>query len=126
MDWRLEPPTEVTPELKKMKDCGVGPAVKKVGDVTFERPPLQPDAEVKKCPKCSTEFGWITRKHHCRSCGKIFCAQCCSAMIKMPEEFGYGGVFTSDVQRCCHACAKTILDWKRSKEKAMEVEKADS
>lgn len=126
MDWRLEPPTEVTPELAKMKDCGVGPAVKKVGDVTFQRPELQPDAEVQKCPKCSTEFGWITRKHHCRSCGKIFCSQCCSAMIKMPEEFGYGGVFTSDVQRCCHGCAKTILDWKRSKEKAMEVEKADS
>lgn len=35
-----------------------------------------PDDEVKRCSRCSTEFSVITRKHHCRKCGKIFCGNC--------------------------------------------------
>jgi len=36
----------------------------------------QADNEVTKCPLCETDFGVFTRKHHCRFCGKVVCADC--------------------------------------------------
>lgn len=30
------------------------------------------------CHKCRSKFSMIKRKHHCRSCGLIFCNDCCS------------------------------------------------
>ncbi|KAF9001880.1 FYVE zinc finger-domain-containing protein [Cyathus striatus] len=37
--------------------------------------PWQNDADVSKCPICSTSFHPLTnRKHHCRLCGKIVCS----------------------------------------------------
>jgi len=35
-----------------------------------------PNKKMSKCFKCKTDFGMITRKHHCRSCGRIFCRNC--------------------------------------------------
>ena len=31
---------------------------------------------VKNCQKCARQFTMTTRKHHCRECGKVFCAKC--------------------------------------------------
>lgn len=35
-----------------------------------------PDHAVSRCTTCQTEFWLGRRKHHCRSCGQIFCADC--------------------------------------------------
>ena len=32
-----------------------------------------PDNVIKNCANCMTSFGLLTRKSHCRQCGKIFC-----------------------------------------------------
>ena len=33
------------------------------------------DASVQKCPFCQQEFGsWTFRRHHCRTCGRVVCA----------------------------------------------------
>jgi len=45
---------------------------------SIERPDWQKDEEVEHCTACTTEFGALTRKHHCRSCGRIFCNTCSS------------------------------------------------
>lgn len=34
------------------------------GEVVVPR--WQPDSEVTRCPICTTSFGWLSRKHHCR------------------------------------------------------------
>lgn len=32
------------------------------------------DATVPKCPFCQQEFAWTFRRHHCRICGRVVCA----------------------------------------------------
>lgn len=50
-------------------------------------PPWQPDAEVTKCPVCHQEFGFLFRKHHCRKCGRVICANCSPHRITIPREY---------------------------------------
>ena len=35
-----------------------------------------PNKKVNSCFDCGAEFGYLIRKHHCRSCGRIFCYDC--------------------------------------------------
>ena len=35
-----------------------------------------PNKKVNTCFDCGAEFGYLIRKHHCRSCGRIFCYDC--------------------------------------------------
>ena len=37
------------------------------------------------CQHCSQEFSFLTRKHHCRACGGVFCYYCCNFYIKIPQ-----------------------------------------
>lgn len=43
------------------------------------------DNAVTSCRNCKTEFGFLTRKHHCRNCGNIFCYACCHNWIVIPD-----------------------------------------
>jgi len=40
---------------------------------------------ISSCQHCSQEFGFLTRKHHCRACGGVFCYYCCNIYIKIPK-----------------------------------------
>ena len=35
-----------------------------------------PDQRVTMCQECSTEFGLVVRRHHCRACGRVVCNPC--------------------------------------------------
>lgn len=48
-------------------------------------PPWQPDSEVDSCPICETTFTFWYRKHHCRSCGQVICADCSPHRIPLPN-----------------------------------------
>uniref|UniRef100_A0A672LLR0 Hepatocyte growth factor-regulated tyrosine kinase substrate n=1 Tax=Sinocyclocheilus grahami TaxID=75366 RepID=A0A672LLR0_SINGR len=41
------------------------------------------DAE--DCHRCRVQFGVMTRKHHCRACGQIFCGKCSSKYSTIPK-----------------------------------------
>ncbi|MEA2563916.1 MAG: hypothetical protein QOH06_5420 [Acidobacteriota bacterium] len=41
-------------------------------------PRWQPDSERTSCNRCGKEFGFFRRRHHCRQCGLLFCAECSS------------------------------------------------
>ncbi|XP_003206801.2 zinc finger FYVE domain-containing protein 21 [Meleagris gallopavo] len=58
--------------------------------------------EVTSCPRCmqcDTKFDFITRKHHCRRCGKCFCDKCCSKKVPLPRM-----CFVDPVRQCAE-CA---------------------
>jgi len=40
-----------------------------------------PDNVIKNCANCMTSFGLLTRKSHCRKCGKIFCKNCIKIIV---------------------------------------------
>jgi hypothetical protein len=39
------------------------------------------------CQICSSKFGYVIRKHHCRACGGVFCGTCCSKYISIPQKY---------------------------------------
>uniref|UniRef100_H3CYK9 Hepatocyte growth factor-regulated tyrosine kinase substrate n=1 Tax=Tetraodon nigroviridis TaxID=99883 RepID=H3CYK9_TETNG len=57
----------------------------KESDAMFaaEKAPDWVDAE--ECHRCRVQFGVMTRKHHCRACGQIFCGKCSSKYSTIPK-----------------------------------------
>lgn len=52
------------------------------------RPPAwQPDIDVSECPICGHRFNFWYRKHHCRKCGRVVCANCSPHRITIPRQF---------------------------------------
>ncbi|XP_076833723.1 lateral signaling target protein 2 homolog [Brachyhypopomus gauderio] len=70
----------------------------KARDGQFEDPPeWVPDEACSSCVSCKAPFTVIRRKHHCRSCGKIFCSRCSSHSAPLPR---YGQM--KPVRVCTH------------------------
>ncbi|XP_068799648.1 lateral signaling target protein 2 homolog isoform X3 [Struthio camelus] len=60
-------------------------------------PDWVPDEVCSYCTACKAPFTVIRRKHHCRSCGKIFCSRCSSHSAPLPR---YGQM--KPVRVCTH------------------------
>ena len=79
-----------------------------------------PNDKIKKCFKCNVEFGLLTRKHHCRICGRIFCSNCSKWNVKKnefilstspPESFFktlHETVFDKNDLKTCLDCNKQV------------------
>ncbi|XP_053449037.1 zinc finger FYVE domain-containing protein 21 isoform X2 [Nycticebus coucang] len=52
-----------------------------------------------RCMQCDAKFDFITRKHHCRRCGKCFCDRCCSQKVLLRRM-----CFVDPVRQCAE-CA---------------------
>ncbi|KAI0137097.1 FYVE zinc finger-domain-containing protein [Xylariales sp. AK1849] len=50
-------------------------------------PRWQPDEESTSCPICHTQFSFLYRKHHCRKCGRVVCANCSPHRITIPYRY---------------------------------------
>lgn len=59
-----------------------------------------PDASCKACTACATPFTLFRRKHHCRFCGRIYCASCSTQKID-GRAFGL-----DDAVRVCDECKR--------------------
>ncbi|KAI3319494.1 FYVE zinc finger protein [Xylariaceae sp. AK1471] len=78
------------------------------------------DVKVSKCPFCQQEFGsWTFRRHHCRICGRVVCADPqtgCSSDVGLkvantstaPSEKAEGSSVHVDI-RMCRDCKSTIF-----------------
>ncbi|KAI8393568.1 armadillo-type protein [Radiomyces spectabilis] len=63
------------------------------------RPIWVNDMDVTHCLSCNNAFGALRRRHHCRHCGNIFCHDCSSRSVPLPQ-LGYG----SKPVRVCNNC----------------------
>eukprot|EP00930_Biecheleria_cincta_P021014 TRINITY_DN15663_c0_g1_i1.p1 TRINITY_DN15663_c0_g1~~TRINITY_DN15663_c0_g1_i1.p1 ORF type:complete len:282 (-),score=50.81 TRINITY_DN15663_c0_g1_i1:49-894(-) len=61
-----------------------------------------PDNAVSSCKECNAAFSWFTRKHHCRSCGCIFCDNCTKYRIQVKRS--HYAVGEEKQKRACAAC----------------------
>lgn len=66
----------------------------------LEPPQWQPDSGASHCAGCHKPFQPLRRlRHHCRLCGRIYCAACCGARLLLPPRFR-----ASEPQRVCEMC----------------------
>ncbi|XP_070993880.1 lateral signaling target protein 2 homolog [Oncorhynchus clarkii lewisi] len=88
---------------KALEDCALcmewlssSPSMEQ--DVQCEAlPNWVPDEACSVCTACNAPFTLIRKKHHCRSCGKIFCSRCSARSAPLPR---YGQV--KAVRVCTH------------------------
>ncbi|XP_053358405.1 zinc finger FYVE domain-containing protein 21 isoform X1 [Clarias gariepinus] len=75
---------------------------------SLAEPQWVPDKECPKCMQCDTKFDFITRKHHCRRCGRCFCDKCCSKKVALPRM-----CFVDPVRQCgeCSLVSQKELDF---------------
>ncbi|KAJ3283939.1 hypothetical protein HDU79_008640 [Rhizoclosmatium sp. JEL0117] len=45
----------------------------------------KPDTSAPTCESCSTRFTLLTRRHHCRTCGGIFCGPCSKFVVRLDQ-----------------------------------------
>ncbi|KAJ7990943.1 hypothetical protein DPEC_G00292120 [Dallia pectoralis] len=64
-------------------------------------PQWVPDKECASCMQCNKKFDFLTRKHHCRRCGRCFCDKCCSSKVALPR------MCFVDPVRQCGECSRT-------------------
>jgi hypothetical protein len=74
------------------------------------------------CENCKCTFTLIYRKHHCRSCGKIFCSSCCYKKIEVPKEFisfQHTGILSyfqfQKEEKVCDNCYQDIFEYHQCK-----------
>eukprot|EP00118_Oscarella_pearsei_P005114 m.22935 g.22935 ORF g.22935 m.22935 type:complete len:1333 (+) comp28426_c0_seq2:147-4145(+) len=56
------------------------------------------DKDVLECTSCKKAFSFAVRRHHCRSCGLIFCYECSAKAVQLPAY--------KDPVRVCDGCFK--------------------
>ncbi|KAI4149672.1 MAG: hypothetical protein LQ340_004506 [Diploschistes diacapsis] len=68
----------------------------------------KPDSGATHCdaPSCSLAFSFLTRRHHCRRCGGIFCASHASQQVPLDEEAEISE--DGGWERACDSC---FGDW---------------
>ncbi|KAK2835635.1 hypothetical protein Q5P01_016119 [Channa striata] len=81
----------------------VGILSKDRGNVLGEVAPVWvPDAQAQVCMKCGVKFTFTKRRHHCRACGKVFCALCSNLKFRLTHLDGKEG-------RVCVSCHSTLI-----------------
>ncbi|KAI9254059.1 hypothetical protein BY458DRAFT_462342 [Sporodiniella umbellata] len=59
-----------------------------------------PDEQCRECTDCKSPFNLFKRKHHCRTCGRIFCSKCLDHLIHTSHT----------VLRVCNECYTKVED----------------
>lgn len=66
-----------------------------------------PDSQAPVCMKCDVKFTFTKRRHHCRACGKVFCAACCSLKCRLV----YMDRKEARVCVTCHSALTSAQSW---------------
>ncbi|KAL0308374.1 UNVERIFIED_CONTAM: 1-phosphatidylinositol-3-phosphate 5-kinase FAB1A [Sesamum radiatum] len=69
-----------------------------------------PDESCRVCYECDSQFTIFNRKHHCRLCGRVFCAKCTANSIPALSDEPKSGREDGDRIRVCNYC---FNQWKQ-------------
>uniref|UniRef100_A0A8C4QNI0 Zinc finger, FYVE domain containing 9a n=1 Tax=Eptatretus burgeri TaxID=7764 RepID=A0A8C4QNI0_EPTBU len=72
-------------------------------------PTWVPDGKARHCMRCESRFTFTRRRHHCRACGKVFCATCCSRRASL-------AYMDSREARVCLDCYADIIRGSQARE----------
>ncbi|KAJ9467794.1 1-phosphatidylinositol-3-phosphate 5-kinase FAB1B [Diplonema papillatum] len=62
----------------------------------------QPDTAFRLCGRCCCAFGVVSRRHHCRHCGNVFCGKCSAATLKLRARASSSDQVDARVCKICH------------------------
>lgn len=65
-----------------------------------------PDHSCRVCYECDSEFSIVNRRHHCRLCGRVFCAKCTTNSIPFPYDVLRKRRDDDERNRVCNYCFK--------------------
>ncbi|KZV25525.1 Phosphatidylinositol-4-phosphate 5-kinase family protein isoform 1 [Dorcoceras hygrometricum] len=65
-----------------------------------------PDQSCRVCYECDSQFNIFNRRHHCRLCGRVFCAKCSANSIPSSSNVLKSGQEDGDRIRVCNYCFK--------------------
>lgn len=65
-----------------------------------------PDHSCRVCYECDSQFTVFNRRHHCRVCGRVFCAKCTANSIPAPSDEQKTGQEDWERIRVCNYCHK--------------------
>ncbi|XP_059302981.1 1-phosphatidylinositol-3-phosphate 5-kinase FAB1B-like isoform X1 [Lycium ferocissimum] len=82
-----------------------------------------PDQSCRVCYECDSLFTLFNRRHHCRLCGRVFCAKCTSNSVPAPPREPRSLQEECEKVRVCHFCFK---QWQQAFNHAFEVSNLDS
>ncbi|XP_064194181.1 zinc finger FYVE domain-containing protein 9 isoform X1 [Anguilla rostrata] len=80
---------------------------KPAGSLGEVAPVWVPDSQAPVCMKCEAKFTFTKRRHHCRACGKVFCAACCSLKCRLM----YMDRKEARVCVTCHSALMNARSW---------------
>ncbi|KAK4428771.1 1-phosphatidylinositol-3-phosphate 5-kinase FAB1B [Sesamum alatum] len=69
-----------------------------------------PDESCRVCYECDSQFTIFNRRHHCRLCGRVFCAKCTANSIPALPDEPKSGREDGDRIRVCNYC---FNQWKQ-------------
>ncbi|KAL4290601.1 hypothetical protein GQ457_14G007610 [Hibiscus cannabinus] len=65
-----------------------------------------PDHSCRMCYECENPFTLFNRRHHCRLCGRVFCAKCTANSVPVPSNDSSIPQEERDRIRACNFCFK--------------------
>uniref|UniRef100_A0A5B7AAL3 1-phosphatidylinositol-3-phosphate 5-kinase n=1 Tax=Davidia involucrata TaxID=16924 RepID=A0A5B7AAL3_DAVIN len=65
-----------------------------------------PDRSCRVCYECDLQFTIFNRRHHCRLCGRVFCAKCTTNSVPAPTDEPKIGSEEWERVRVCNYCFK--------------------
>ncbi|KAL2503330.1 1-phosphatidylinositol-3-phosphate 5-kinase FAB1B [Forsythia ovata] len=65
-----------------------------------------PDESCRVCYECDSQFTIFNRRHHCRLCGRVFCARCTANSVPALSDEPKSGREEWDRVRVCNYCFK--------------------
>lgn len=78
-----------------------------------------PDQSCRVCYECDSQFTLFNRRHHCRFCGRVFCAKCTANWVPAPSSEPRSTHEECEKIRVCNYC---FNQWEQSLAAAVTVD----